>query len=137
MLAAKWLYSCSEWAFRLSLPLAFAPALRSPNANPNSKLESSQMKSSGSLCLRVLGLAGLLLLWCGSQVNAQQPAAGRKRVPSLNTDDVRIPVDTGSDAQGGEPDAKAAKAQAADDKVSPEESRWRERVAQARDKAKS
>src|SRR5262249_38230010 len=95
------------------------------------------MKSSGSLCLKVMGVAALLVLWCGVQVDAQQPAVGRKKVPTLNSDDVRIPVDTGAETAADEtPIAKPAKADSGG-KVSSDEAGWRERIAQARDKVKS
>src|SRR5262249_61151473 len=95
------------------------------------------MKSSGSLCLKVMGVAALLVLWCGVQVNAQQPAVGRKKVPTLNSYDVRIPVDTGAETAADEtPIAKPAKADSGG-KVSSDEAGWREHMPRARGNRKT
>jgi chromosome segregation ATPase len=81
---------------------------------------------------------------------AQQPAVGRKKVPSLNTDDVVRPVaeqppaESSKDAAAVKPEdaAKSDPAKTAADKAQPgepktnaEEASWRERVSKARERS--
>jgi DNA repair exonuclease SbcCD ATPase subunit len=73
---------------------------------------------------------------------AQQPAVGRKRVPRMTTDDVARPAlesATESPKESAKPE-DAAKAQSGapsgETKTSAEESSWRERVREARNRAK-
>ena len=92
----------------------------------------------------------LLLSLCPAY--AQQPAVGRKRAPSLTTDEVIRPVteqppaesakeppaiksESAADAQP--PKAASDKAQPVEPKVNPEEVSWRERVGKARERAKA
>jgi chromosome segregation ATPase len=94
--------------------------------------------------------ATLLLSLCAAY--AQQPAVGRKKAPSLTTDDVIQPVTEPPPAESPkEPSAvkpeNAAnsdstksttdKAQASEPKVNAEEASWRERVSKARERAKA
>lgn len=92
----------------------------------------------------VLGLALLLSLTAA----AQQTAGGKQRVPRLTTDDViRPPVPQsveeskesastpGESGKAGQPVAKAAQSKAGE-VVSADESSWRDRVAQARNRSK-
>jgi chromosome segregation ATPase len=95
-----------------------------------------------------LGFA-LLLLPCVTQ--AQQPAASKKKVPRLTTDDVLRPkaVDPSGEqltdpaaAKDGssskpEEEAKPNGPKSADPAGNPEEASWRERVQSARERAKS
>jgi chromosome segregation ATPase len=73
--------------------------------------------------------------------SAQQPATGRKRIPSLTTDDVVRPkTEQPTEAKpvalkSDEPDT-AAPAKSGETKTSTEEASWRERVSKARDRAK-
>ncbi|HSE97742.1 MAG TPA: hypothetical protein VLD57_05680, partial [Blastocatellia bacterium] len=69
---------------------------------------------------------------------AQQPAVGRKRVPSLNSDDVaRSRTEQTVEGQSGADKSDPARAQAGSDKPNAEEAAWRERVSQARQRAES
>jgi hypothetical protein len=92
----------------------------------------------------------LLLSLCAA--HAQQPAVGRKKIPSLNTDDVIRPVAEQPSAESTkEPSAvkpetatksdstKAAadKSQPAESKTSAEEASWRERISKAREHARA
>lgn len=94
--------------------------------------------------------ATLLLSLCAA--NAQQPAVGRKKVPSLNTDDVIRPVteqpsaESPKESAAAKPEnvaksdatkATADKTQSTEPKTSAEESSWRERVSKAREHAKA
>jgi hypothetical protein len=82
----------------------------------------------------------LLLAICAA---AQQPAQ-RRRAPRMTTDDVMQPVastpDEPSDAKPADAKAEAGKSEAAKGEkkeVSADEASWRERIAQAREKAKA
>jgi hypothetical protein len=79
----------------------------------------------------------LLLAVCAA---AQQPAQ-RKRVPRMNSDDMTQPAaSTSADEAPADAKAEAGKpaAERGDKKaVSPDEAAWRERISQAREKAKS
>jgi chromosome segregation ATPase len=85
--------------------------------------------------MAIIGLATVLLF--SQAASAQQPATGRKKAPALTTDEVVAPRTQTSDGatQTAKPDA--AKTQAGDGKTSPEELAWRERVRDARERAKS
>jgi hypothetical protein len=81
-------------------------------------------------------VSALLLLALDS--HAQQPAVGRKKAPSLTTDDVIRPrTDSTVEAAGpsGAIKPEAAGPQTGSDKLDPEEAAWRERVQQARERA--
>ena len=81
-------------------------------------------------------VSALLLLALDSR--AQQPAVGRKKAPSLTTDDVIRPrTDSTVEAAGPSVAVKpeATGPQAGSDKLDPEEAAWRERVQQARERA--
>ncbi|HWP42948.1 MAG TPA: hypothetical protein VNO14_06925 [Blastocatellia bacterium] len=81
-------------------------------------------------------VSALLLLAIDSR--AQQPATGRKRTPSLTTEDVVRPRTDQTVESAGQPVAAksdATKPQAGSDKVDPEEAAWRERVRHARQRA--
>ncbi|HVG20904.1 MAG TPA: hypothetical protein VNI02_17785 [Blastocatellia bacterium] len=96
-------------------------------------------------------LAAILLLsFCVAY--SQQPAVGRKKAPSLTTDDVVRPVAEQPPAEPSKaPSAvrpeDAAKSESAkttadkapsnETKVNPEEASWRERVAKARERSKA
>lgn len=72
---------------------------------------------------------------------AQQPATGRKKVPSLTTDDVarpaiEQPTEPKSVAVKSEEVGSSVPTRVVDARTSPEESSWRERVSKARDRAK-
>lgn len=80
----------------------------------------------------------LTLLLSAIDSRAQQPAVGRKRVPSLNSDDVARPrTEQTVEGQPGAAKSDPAKSQAGSDKLNPEETAWRERVSQARERAES
>ena len=98
-----------------------------------------------------LGLLFILAL----AAEAQQPAAGKQKVPRLTTDDVARAASTAESTEGaektkadgaekskeeaakpGEVAATDAQAKSAEGKVSPEESSWRDRVGKARTRAK-
>jgi chromosome segregation ATPase len=94
--------------------------------------------------------ATLLLSLCAA--NAQQPAVGRKKVPSLSTDDLIRPVadqptvDSSKESPTAKPEngpkldssnPAADKAQPGEPKVTAEEASWRERVSKAREHAKA
>jgi DNA repair exonuclease SbcCD ATPase subunit len=83
-------------------------------------------------------LASALILFVAS-ASAQQPAASRKRVPTLTTDDVYAQRSATASADAAEnPASKTAGVPAANGKpVSPEESTWRENVRNARERAKA
>lgn len=96
-------------------------------------------------CLRMLTFVLVPVVLLAASVSAQQPPAPKKKVPTLNTDDVvrprvdRVTVEPTAEAataKSGEA-ARAAGAQTSETKVSPEESAWRERVKAAREKAKT
>lgn len=100
----------------------------------------------------VFALGVALFLALGAA--AQQPAIGRQKVPRLTTDDVARPpsaqpVEDSREGPGkigeaktegakkpGEPVATTTQPTAGEEKVSAEESSWRERVAKARSRAK-
>lgn len=72
---------------------------------------------------------------------AQQPAVGRKKIPSLNTDDVvrpttEQPTESKPVAAKSEEVATAASVKSGETKTSAEEASWRDRVDKARDRAK-
>lgn len=90
-----------------------------------------------------------LALFLALAAAAQQPAAARQRVPRLTTDDVARPpaaqpVEGSKDASGkteeankpGEPSATTAQPAEGEQKVTAEESSWRDRVGKARNRAK-
>lgn len=114
------------------------------------------MRSFQSLAIKSLFAFGLALLLLPCVANAQQPAASRKKVPRLTTDDV---IKAKTDQATAEPLTEAAPAkEAASSKEvasskpvegakpdapktaqpdNPEETSWRERVQAARERAKS
>lgn len=108
------------------------------------------MRSFQSLAIKSLFALGLALLLLPCVANAQQPAASRKKVPRLTTDDV---IKAKTDQATAEPLTEAAPAkEAASSKPvegakpdapktaqpdNPEETSWRERVQAARERAKS
>jgi chromosome segregation ATPase len=90
-----------------------------------------------------------LALFLALAAAAQQPAAGRQRVPRLTTEDVarppaEQPVEESNPAAGkteeakkpGEAAATTAQPTAGEQKVSAEESSWRDRVGKAHNRAK-
>jgi hypothetical protein len=82
-------------------------------------------------------IASALILFVVS-ASAQQPAASRKRVPTLTTDDVYAQRSAPATADATEdPASKTAGAPANGKLVSPEESAWRENVKNARERAKA
>jgi len=82
-------------------------------------------------------IASALILFVVS-ASAQQPAASRKRVPTLTTDDVYAQRSAPATADATEdPASKTAGAPANGKPVSPEESAWRENVKNARERAKA
>ena len=82
-------------------------------------------------------IASALILFVVS-ASAQQPAASRKRVPTLTTDDVYAQRSAPATADATEdPALKTAGAPANGKPVSPEESAWRENVKNARERAKA
>jgi chromosome segregation ATPase len=84
----------------------------------------------------LLALAAALLL-SAQALGSQQPAAGRKKVPKLTTDDVTPPsAEQAAEAQPADASSKPDAPGSQDDKVSTEESSWRERLAAARERAK-
>ncbi len=88
-----------------------------------------------------LALALALLLFSGMTF-AQQPAASKKKVPRLTTDDVIKPQPSSeqlTEATPAKPEesAKAAAPKTAEAVVNPEEASWRERIRAARERAKS
>ncbi|HJQ71713.1 MAG TPA: hypothetical protein VKA70_22245 [Blastocatellia bacterium] len=104
--------------------------------------QSLAIKSAFAFCL------ALVLLPC--VINAQQPAASRKKVPRLTTDDVvrakteQATVEETTEAAPAKEGASSKPADAAKPSApkaaqpdNPEESSWRERVQAARDRAKS
>lgn len=104
--------------------------------------------ASATALLRGPALALGLVLFLASGAAAQQPAIGRQKVPRLTTDDVaRPPVSqpaednkedsakTDESKPSGEPVVTTAQP-AAEEKVSPEESSWRDRVGKAHGRAK-
>jgi hypothetical protein len=108
------------------------------------KLSHPRLSIAMMRTLTVLGGAAVAVaLILASSANAQQPA--KKKVPTLNTDDViRSAPATEENAKEtpiAEDTAKApvapaaAKGQKIEDKTSPEESAWRERVTNARQAA--
>jgi len=102
-----------------------------------SSLAAIRAKRAG--LLRLIALAAAVLL-SSSAIDAQQPAAGRKRIPRLTTDDVvRLKTEpTAEESTDGKPgETGKAGAPAPGAKVSPEESAWRERARAARDRARS
>jgi hypothetical protein len=95
-----------------------------------------------SSCLRIPAtfalVSALLLLAIDSR--AQQPAAGRKKAPSLTTEDVLRPRSDQTEEVASQPVAvkpAPGSQQAGPDNIDPEESSWRGRVRQARERAKS
>jgi hypothetical protein len=108
------------------------------------------MRSFQILAIKSVFAFGLALLLLPSVTIAQQPAASRKKVPRLTTDDVikaktdQVPVEQLTEAapakeaassKPGEAAKPAAPKTAAAD--NPEETSWRERVQAARERAKS
>jgi chromosome segregation ATPase len=90
-------------------------------------------KSALALVLALLLLSGV--------TNAQQPAASRKKVPRLTTDDVIKPQPSAepvTEATPAKPEAgaKPAAPKTAEAGANPEEASWRERVQTARERAK-
>src|SRR5215813_13576173 len=105
------------------------------------KLSHPRLSIAMMRTLTVLGGAAVAIaLTLAGSANAQQPT--KKKVPTLNTDDVirSAPVseESAKEAPVAEDTAKApvaptaAKPQKVEDKTSPEESAWRERVTEAR-----
>jgi chromosome segregation ATPase len=98
------------------------------------------MKRSGYLSRQVLSALALTLLIMSLDAWAQQPAVGRKKVPVLTTDDVRVPAaqptEEISQPAGVARSTGASKPAQGAEKVSQEETEWRERIAAAREKAK-
>ena len=112
------------------------------------------MRSFQSLAIKSVFAFGLALMLLPCVINAQQPAASRKKVPRLTTDDV---IKAKTDQATVEPTTEAAPAkepakEAASSKPvdaaktgapktaqpdNPEETSWRERVQAARERAKS
>src|SRR5215831_8027436 len=102
------------------------------------------MKAFGRCCA---AMVVLLCIVSASAVNAQQPATGRKRVPTLTTDDVYAQRSVPQAAEATEEPAnkpatpgvggggKAATG-GGGKAVSPEESAWRESVRSARERVK-
>jgi chromosome segregation ATPase len=99
--------------------------------------------------LRRLTFAFGLALLLALNAAAQQPAIGRQKVPRLTTDDVSRPpaaqpVDESKEGaakteearKAGETVATTAQPTAGEEKVSAEESSWRDRVGKARSRAK-
>ena len=95
--------------------------------------------SPAGLGYRRFACAFALALILGVCAAAQQPAP-RKPAPRMTTEDVMQPVASTADeakeakaaAEAGKPDAAKGEKRA----VTPDEAAWRERVSQARDKAK-
>ena len=108
------------------------------------------MRSFQSLAIKSIPALGLALLLLPCVTNAQQPAASRKKVPRLTTDDVLKP--RAADPSGEQVTGEAVSKEAASSKLeegakpaapktaptaNPEEDSWRERVQTARERAKS
>jgi hypothetical protein len=88
-------------------------------------------------CVRLSAILALATVWSilAIDTRAQQPAVGRKKVPSLTSEDVARPrTDQPSEAAGRPVAADAARTQPGSDKTDPEEASWRERVRQARNR---
>ena len=84
----------------------------------------------------------LALLLLSGVTFAQQPAASKKKVPRLTTDDVIKPQPSSEQLTEAAPvkpeeGAKAAAPKTAEAAVNPEEASWRERVQAARERVKS
>lgn len=105
--------------------------------------------SARTALLRRFAFAFGLALFLTVAAAAQQPAIGKQKVPRLTTDDVARPpaaqpVEESREASGktgdaktpGEPTATTAQPAAAEEKVSAEQSSWRDRVGKARNRAK-
>lgn len=99
--------------------------------------------------LQSLCCALLLVMLCPVRSPAQQPLTGRQKIPRLTTDDVVAapaaqPIIESKETAGKPEDAanpgaiaaKAGEPKAGDVKVSAEESAWRDRVNEARARAK-
>jgi len=90
-------------------------------------------------CVRLSAILALASAWSilAIDARAQQPAVGRKKVPSLTSDDVARPRTDQPSEAAGQPVAAgqdAARTQPGSDKTDPEEASWRERVRQARER---
>ena len=109
------------------------------------------MRSFQSLAIKSVFAFGLALLLLPCVTNAQQPAASRKKVPRLTTDDVikakteQATVEQLTEAAPAKESASTKPAEAAKPAApktaqpadNPEETSWRERVQAARERAKS
>ena len=83
----------------------------------------------------------MLIALVATMAAAQQPAVGRKKIPSLNTDDVVRPTTeqpTESKPVAAKPEEieSASPTKSAEAKTSAEEASWRDGVNKARDRAK-
>ena len=88
-----------------------------------------------------LAFALVLTVIVAMTAAAQQPAVGRKKIPSLNTDDVvrpttEQPTESKPAAVKSDEVATAAPVKSGETKTSAEEASWRDRVDKARDRAK-
>lgn len=95
---------------------------------------NSHLPSRLAFALIVTGLVAMTAA-------AQQPAVGRKKIPSLNTDDVvrpttEQPTENKSVPAKSEEVANASTVKPGEAKTSAEEAAWRDRVNKARDHAK-
>ncbi len=109
------------------------------------------MRSFQSLAIKSVFAFGLAFLLLPYVTNAQQPAASRKKVPRLTTDDVikakteQATVEQLTEAAPAKETASTKPAEAAKPAApktaqpadNPEETSWRERVQAARERAKS
>lgn len=112
-------------------------------------MRSFRLAALATARLRRPAFAFGLTLLLAFAAAAQQPAIGRQKVPRLTTDDVAQPpsaqpAEDSKDASGkpeeakkpGDPAATSAQPTAGDEKISAEESSWRDRVGKARNRAK-
>ena len=88
-----------------------------------------------------LAFALVLTVLVAMTAAAQQPAVGRKKIPSLNTDDVvrpstEQPTEAKPAAAKPEEVATASPVKSGETKTSPEEGSWRDGINKARDRAK-
>lgn len=112
-------------------------------------MRSLRLAASATSFLRRPAFAFGLALFLALAAAAQQPAIGRQKVPRLTTDDVAQPPasqpveeskegakKTEEGKKPGEPVSTTAQPTSGEEKVSAEESSWRDRVATARNRAK-